>query len=53
MVEISLAGIPSYGLDPKVINSQTVTPERMRELLYELVISPRLVLSHHLNVSDL
>lgn len=26
--EISLAGIPSYGLDPKVINSQTVTPKR-------------------------
>lgn len=28
--EISLAGIPSYGLDPNVISSQTVTPAGKR-----------------------
>lgn len=29
--EISLAGIPSYGLDPNVISSQTVTPAGWKE----------------------
>jgi len=29
--EISLAGIPSYGLDPNVISSQTVTPAGWQE----------------------